>query len=180
MVPLQSLNPYNETWTVKAKVISKSAVRTFNTQRGEGKVASMDIVDEQVRPPTSFPACIATAWVSGTQPCLGWLQGTSMGVTMWREFVDRHYAGIEEGKVYFITRGSVKPANKKYASTRNDYEMHLDGRTSIEESADQDTSSMVAKLEVVPIEALTAHVGKKVSAPSTQAALPCGCRQFSV
>ena len=35
---------------------------------------------------------------------------------------------LPSSKVYFFTRGSVKPANKKYASTRNDYELSLDGR----------------------------------------------------
>jgi replication factor A1 len=65
--------------------------------------------------------------------------------------------------VYFFTRGSIKPANKKYASTRNDYEIHFDGRTTIEESADQNASNMVAKLEFVPIDQLAGHVGKKAS-----------------
>lgn len=147
VVPIQSLNPYNETWTIKAKVMSKSVVRTFNSRNGEGKVASMDIVDEQ---------------------------GTSIGVTMWSDFVGRHYEGIEEGKVYFFTRGSIKPANKKYASTRNDYEIHFDGRTTIEESADQNASNMVAKLEFVPIDQLAGHVGKKLPVDVLGVVVQCG------
>lgn len=54
IVPIRALNPYNETWTIKAKVMGKSEIRMFNMRTGgEGRVASMDLVDEEVNPPCS-------------------------------------------------------------------------------------------------------------------------------
>jgi hypothetical protein len=39
-----------------------------------------------------------------------------------------HTPTTNNTQVYYFTNFSVKPANKQYASVRNDYELHLDGR----------------------------------------------------
>ena len=46
--PIKSLNPYQNKWTIKARAISKSAIKTWNNARGEGKLFSVTFVDESV------------------------------------------------------------------------------------------------------------------------------------
>ena len=56
------------------------------------------------------------------------LQGTAIEATMWREVADKYHPLLEEGKVYFFSRGKVKPANKNYSAVRNDYTISFDSQ----------------------------------------------------
>ena len=43
-VPIKCLNPFLDDWRIKARVVSRSAVRTYKG-RSEGKVFNVDIMD---------------------------------------------------------------------------------------------------------------------------------------
>ncbi|XP_052472753.1 replication protein A 70 kDa DNA-binding subunit [Carassius gibelio] len=103
VVPISSLNPYQSKWTVRARVTNKSAIRTWSNSKGDGKLFSMELVDE-----------------SG-----------EIRATGFNNEVDKFYSIIEQGKVYYISKGSLKIANKQFSSLKNDYEMTLNGETSI-------------------------------------------------
>uniref|UniRef100_A0AAR2LPE7 Replication protein A subunit n=1 Tax=Pygocentrus nattereri TaxID=42514 RepID=A0AAR2LPE7_PYGNA len=90
-------------YTFRARVTNKSAIRTWSNSRGDGKLFSMEIVDE-----------------SG-----------EIRVTGFNQEVDKFYSLIEQGKVYYISKGSLKIANKQFTSLKNDYEMTLNGDSSI-------------------------------------------------
>lgn len=45
-VPISALSPYQNKWVIKARVTAKSAIRTWSNAKGEGKLFSMDLMDE--------------------------------------------------------------------------------------------------------------------------------------
>lgn len=136
-VPLSALNPYRTPWTVKVKLTNKGAVREYKSARGPGKVCSVDFVDEE---------------------------GTAIGATLWREAIEKYDSMLEVGKVYYVSKGSLKPADKRYSTSGNDYEMNLDGKAEIELCADIDQSSaqkMQRAYAFVTIDRLASKIGAR-------------------
>lgn len=135
--PISALNPYMHGWSIRAKVLSKGPKRSFNRNGAASAVFSAELVDEQ---------------------------GTAIEGTFWRDAADRYYDSLQEGKVYVFSRGSVKPANKNYARTRNDYCLHFDASVEIDASEDGsfNAASMTARMQFVPIDQLAAFVDKKM------------------
>lgn len=130
---IASLNPYMGNWTVKAKLSSKGSIRTFRNARGEGRVCTIELVDEA---------------------------GTAIQATMWKDAIDRYDGALEVGKVYYVSRGSLRPANRQYSSVNNDYEMSLDGKCEIELCTEAvDVSKMARAYELCAID----HLPQKIN-----------------
>ncbi|GAB6028702.1 Replication protein A 70 kDa DNA-binding subunit [Chamberlinius hualienensis] len=102
--PIMCVTPYQNRWTIKARVSSKSNVRTFTNSRGEGKLFSVDLIDDS-----------------------GELRATAFG-----EQCDKYFNNFEVNKVYYISNGNLKPANKAFNKTNNDYEMSFNKETIVE------------------------------------------------
>ena len=95
----------NPDWIILAKVTAKSNIRIFNRKDGkEGKLFSFDLIDTQ----------------DGQINC-----------TWFNDGVDKFYDIIQKGKIYRISRGSVRPANKKFTSIKNDYSISFDDKATI-------------------------------------------------
>ena len=43
---IDALSPYTHRWTIKARVTSKSAIKTWRNKNGEGKLFSVNLLDE--------------------------------------------------------------------------------------------------------------------------------------
>ncbi|XP_041348869.1 replication protein A 70 kDa DNA-binding subunit-like [Gigantopelta aegis] len=102
--PIVSLTPYQNRWRIRARVTQKSGIRTWSNSRGEGKVFSVTLTDE-------------TGEIKAT------------GFT---DVIDKFYEFLEMNKVYYISRATLKTANKQYSSVKNDYEMTFNNDTCIE------------------------------------------------
>ena len=134
---IASLNPYMGAWCVKAKLAVKGNVRTFRNAKGEGKVMTIELVDES---------------------------GTAIQATMWKDAIDMYDQILEVGKVFYVGKGTLRPANKQYSNCSNDYEMSLDGRCEIELCTDAvDMSKMARAYELVKIDALAQKIGGRGS-----------------
>lgn len=44
--PISSLNPFHNNWIIKARVINKTNIRNWCNSKGEGKLFSVDLVDQ--------------------------------------------------------------------------------------------------------------------------------------
>ncbi|KAK9536530.1 hypothetical protein VZT92_006303 [Zoarces viviparus] len=122
VIPLADLNPYLSKWTIRARVSNKSSIRTWSNSKGEGKLFSFEMVDE-----------------SG-----------EIKITAFNNEVDKFFSLVEQGKVYFITKATLKVANKQYTTLKNNYEMTLHAQSSIV-PCDDSQDIPVVRCDFVPI-----------------------------
>lgn len=113
IIPIAALNPYQGRWAIKARVTAKGDIRRFNNARGDGKVFSFDLLDSD---------------------------GGEIRVTCFNAVVDRFYDTIEVGKVYVISKGSLKPAQKNFNHLKNEWEIHLEASSSVDLCPEEDAS----------------------------------------
>ncbi|ERT01611.1 replication factor A1 [Sporothrix schenckii 1099-18] len=114
--PIEGLSPYSHKWTIKARVTSKSPIRTWHKASGEGKLFSVNLLDE-----------------SG-----------EIKATGFNEQCDALYELFQEGSVYYISSPCrVNIAKKQFTNLPNDYELTFERDTQVEKAED---SSNVPKL----------------------------------
>ncbi|XP_077244745.1 replication protein A 70 kDa DNA-binding subunit A-like [Tasmannia lanceolata] len=113
IIPIAALNPYQGRWTIKARVTAKGELRRYNNPRGEGKVFSFDLLDSD---------------------------GGEIRVTCFNAVADQFYDVIEVGKVYLISKGSLKQAQKNFNHLNNDWEIFLESTSTIQPCLEEDNS----------------------------------------
>lgn len=120
--PIQSLTPYNNKFVIRARVASKTPIKKWSNEKGEGTLFSATLVDE-----------------SG-----------EIRLTAFKNEVDRFYPMLEQGRVYYLSNAIIKPAKRNFNDVRNDYELHLDANSSIQPCYEQ-TGIPSLRFDFVPI-----------------------------
>ncbi|EST08505.1 Replication factor A, C-terminal [Kalmanozyma brasiliensis GHG001] len=123
--PIEGLSPYQNRWTIKARVTSKSDIRHWSNQRGEGKLFSVNLLDDS-----------------------GEIKATGFNDT-----VDRFYPLLQDNHVYLISKARVNIAKKQFSNLQNEYEITFENSTEIEECTDA-TDVPEVKYEFVRINEL--------------------------
>ncbi|KAL5596839.1 hypothetical protein BROUX41_006477 [Berkeleyomyces rouxiae] len=107
---IESLSPYNHKWTIRARVSFKSDVKTWHKASGEGKLFSINLLDET----------------------------GEIKATCFNELVDQYYDVLEQGSVYYIsTPCRVNMAKKQFSNLPHEYELAFERDTLIEKAEDQ-------------------------------------------
>ena len=100
---IKDLNPYQNRWTIKVRVLSKGDIKTWSNSKGEGRLFSCVFGDE-----------------SG-----------EIRATGFKETVNMFYDMLVEGQAYLVSKGTLKPANRQYSTVNNEYEITLDTNSTI-------------------------------------------------
>lgn len=103
--PIEGLSPYQQNWTIRARITQKSEIKTWSNARGNGRLFNVTLMDET-----------------------GEIRATG-----FNEVVDSLYNKLERGKVYYISKARVNLAKKKFSNLSNDYEIGLEQSTEVEE-----------------------------------------------
>ncbi|KAL8252704.1 hypothetical protein R6Q59_036397 [Mikania micrantha] len=132
--PLASLNPYQGNWTIKVRLTAKGVMRHYKNARGEGCVFNVELTDED---------------------------GTEIQATMFNEAARKFFDVFEMGKVYYISKGTLKMANKQFKTVQNDYEMTLNENSQVEVAINEAAFIPETKFNFVPIDQLGPYVHQK-------------------
>lgn len=124
IIPITALNPYQGRWAIKARVTAKGDLRRYNNARGDGKVFSFDLLDSS---------------------------GGEIRVTCFNAVVDRFFDVIEVGRVYLISKGSLKPAQKNFNHLNNEWEIFLEATSTVDLCPDEDGSIPQQQFAFKPI-----------------------------
>ncbi|GMM38931.1 replication factor A subunit protein [Saccharomycopsis crataegensis] len=105
---IDQLSPYQNLWTIKARVSYKSPMRTWSNQKGEGKLFNVNFLDET----------------------------NEIKATAFNDQADQLFDVLQEGKVFYVSKARINPARTQFSTLKHPYELSLDRDSVIEECLD--------------------------------------------
>lgn len=108
LFPIDQLSPYQNHWTIKARVSYKSPLKTWKNAKGEGTLFSVNLLDET----------------------------NEIKATAFNDTATRLYDVLQEGKVFYILKARVQQARAQFATLSHPYEISFDRDTEVTECED--------------------------------------------
>lgn len=125
IIPIAQLTPFNSRRTIRVRVTYKTAVRSWRSYNGTGKLFSLHLLDESGE-------ISATVWIDNH---CDWL-----------------YDAFQASKVYEISNYTVKPPkDPSYSTFEHEYELSFSSATSVYPCRDEPPNIPMLKLKSVPI-----------------------------
>ncbi|ODV65232.1 replication factor-a protein [Hyphopichia burtonii NRRL Y-1933] len=106
--PIESISPFSNRWTIKARVSYKGDMRRWSNQRGEGRLFNVNFLDES----------------------------DEIRATSFNEDADKFFELLQEDKVYYVTKARVVPSKPNFSNLSHTYELNLGRDTQITECFD--------------------------------------------
>ena len=126
-ISVGELTMYHSRWAIRARVTSKTDVRTFSySMGGGGKVFNVDLVDKE---------------------------GAEIRACFFNQAVDLYFDKLSVGKVFTFSRGRVKSANPKYTPLGNKFELIFGEQGVVEDAGEGE--EIEVKLNLVGISSLS-------------------------
>ena len=107
--PIKWLTTFTYDWKIKARVLKKSEIKRWKNPRSSGQLMNIELID---------------------------IDGTQILATFFNDAVDKFDHQIQENSVYIFTNGTVKIANKKFTSIKNDFSLIFDRNALIDRAED--------------------------------------------
>ncbi|MCO5560125.1 hypothetical protein L7F22_013732 [Adiantum nelumboides] len=127
ILPIVALTPYVGRWAIKGRVTAKTDLRRFHNARGDGRVFSFDLLDSD---------------------------GGEIRVTCFNSTADQFMEKIEVGKLYMVSKGKLKPAERSFNHLRHDFEITLENSSIVELLVEDDDSIPQQQFKFTPIAAI--------------------------
>lgn len=106
---IEQLSPYQNMWTIKARVSYKGDIKTWHNQKGEGKLFNVNFLD-----------------TSG-----------EIRATAFNDMATKFNEILQEGRVYYVSKARLQPAKPQFTNLTHPYELSMDRDTVIEECYDE-------------------------------------------
>ncbi|KAF2012213.1 replication protein-like protein A 70 kDa DNA-binding subunit [Aaosphaeria arxii CBS 175.79] len=116
LYPIESLSPYQHKWTIRARCTHKGDMKTWHNTKGEGKLFSVNLLDET-----------------------GEIRGTA-----FNDVAEKLFSIFQEGTVYYISAPCrVSLAKKQFSNLPNDYELQFERDTEVAKAEDQENAPQI-------------------------------------
>ncbi|CAI2359014.1 unnamed protein product [Moneuplotes crassus] len=97
--PIKCLTTFTYDWKIKARILKKSDIRRWRKPQSAGQLMNIELIDAE---------------------------GTQILATFFNDAVDQFDHMLLENHVYVFTCGTVKIANKRFTSIKNDFSLIFD------------------------------------------------------
>lgn len=123
---IDSLNPFQNNWRLKAVVSFKSPIKQYKNAKNEGKLFSVHFLD----------------------------QTGEIKATGFNEQLDKFYPMLELNKTYYLSGFKINTANERFSTTKHQFELMFTQNSMIEECLDapQIATSMYNFIKIKEIE----------------------------
>lgn len=111
---IEQISPYQNNWTIKARISFKGELKKWQNNRGEGYILNVNLLDS-----------------SG-----------EIRATAFNDNAVKFNEILQEGKAYFVSRARVQPAKPQFSNLSHPYELSLERDCIVEECMNEDANDV--------------------------------------